>query len=86
MLSEYDDIPFPRSQLVCTCSLQYGTGCGEPDSKALASPRKDPNQWVNLYNYLQSNKTRNGRYKQAVQYVTRIRAYLEHIKNGTNAN
>ncbi|MFX6795104.1 ABC transporter substrate-binding protein, partial [Acinetobacter baumannii] len=41
---------------------------------------KDPNQWVNLYNYLQSNKTRNGRYKQAVQYVTRIRAYLEHIK------
>lgn len=79
MLSEYDDIPFPDRNWYALVAYNMGR-CGEPDSKALASPRKDPNQWVNLYNYLQSNKTRNGRYKQAVQYVTRIRAYLEHIK------
>ncbi|MGL5159473.1 MAG: hypothetical protein ACRC79_11825, partial [Acinetobacter junii] len=25
-------------------------------------------------------QARNGRYKQALQYVTRIRTYLEHLK------
>ena len=31
--------------------------------------------------YLDGNKAQNGRYRQAVQYVTRIRSYLEYIKN-----
>ncbi|MBP8099484.1 MAG: ABC transporter substrate-binding protein, partial [Acinetobacter sp.] len=46
----------------------------------IKSQGKDPNKWVNLYSYLDKNKASNGRYRQAVQYVTRIRAYLEHIK------
>ncbi|MDN8283507.1 ABC transporter substrate-binding protein, partial [Acinetobacter baumannii] len=61
-------------------AYNMGPGAVNQIQKRLQAQGKDPNQWVNLYNYLQSNKTRNGRYKQAVQYVTRIRAYLEHIK------
>lgn len=80
MLSEYDDIPFPDRNWYALVAYNMGPGAVNQIQKRLQAQGKDPNQWVNLYNYLQSNKTRNGRYKQAVQYVTRIRAYLEHIK------
>jgi hypothetical protein len=57
-------------------------GPGEVRFKNESKPKgKNPNQWVNLYDYLQRNQARNGRYKQAVQYVTRIRTYLEHLKD-----
>lgn len=46
----------------------------------ISAQGKNPNSWVNMYSYLQRNKAHNGRYRQAVQYVTRIRSYLEHIK------
>ena len=80
MLSEYDDIPFPDRNWYALVAYNMGPGAVNQIHKRLQAQGKDSNQWVNLYNYLQSNKTRNGRYKQAVQYVTRIRAYLEHIK------
>lgn len=41
---------------------------------------KDPDQWINLYQYLENNQRANARHQQAIQYVKRIRIYLEHIK------
>lgn len=54
--------------------------CCESAAKRIQAQGKNPNNWVNLYAYLEQNKANNGRYRQALQYVTRIRAYLEHIK------
>ncbi len=80
MLTEFDNIPFPDRNWYALVAYNMGPSAVSQIQKRLQSQGKDPNKWVNLYDYLQSNKTRNGRYKQAVQYVTRIRAYLEHIK------
>lgn len=40
---------------------------------------------TNLYNYLERNERANGRYRQALQYVKRIRVYMEHIKRNEMA-
>ncbi|CAM4129184.1 MltF family protein [Acinetobacter pragensis] len=80
MLSRYDDIPFPDRNWYALVAYNMGPGAVNQIRKSIKSQGKDPDQWVNLYAYLDSNKARNGRYRQAVQYVTRIRAYLEHIK------
>ena len=58
-----------------------GPGTVRSIRKRLERQGKDPDQWVNVYNYLERNQRANGRYRQALQYVKRIRVYMEHIKS-----
>ena len=80
MLSRYSNIPFPDRYWYALVAYNMGPGAVDGIQKRLKAQGKNPNDWVNLYGYLDRNKASNGRYRQAVQYVTRIRAYLEHIK------
>lgn len=80
MLSRYEHIPFPDRNWFALVAYNMGPGAVNQLQKRIQSQGKNPNNWVNLYAYLDQNKANNGRYRQAVQYVTRIRAYLEHIK------
>ena len=80
MLNRYSDIPFPDRNWYALVAYNMGPGAVNQIQSRIKAQGKDPDQWVNLYAYLDSNKAGNGRYRQAVQYVTRIRAYLEHIK------
>ena len=80
MLSRYADIPYPDRNWFALVAYNMGPGVVNQLQTRIKSQGKDPNKWVNLYSYLDKNKASNGRYRQAVQYVTRIRAYLEHIK------
>lgn len=80
ILSQFNNIPYPDRNWYALVAYNMGPGAVFKIQKRIQSQGKDPNQWVNLYDYLQKNQTRNGRYKQALQYVTRIRSYVEHIK------
>ena len=80
MLSRFDHIPFPDRHWYALVAYNMGPGAVSGIQTRLKAQGKNPNEWVNLYAYLDQNKANNGRYRQAVQYVTRIRAYLEHIK------
>lgn len=80
MLSRYEDIPFPDRNWYALVAYNMGPGAVNQIQKRIQAQGKDPNNWLNLYAYLQQNQAKNGRYRQALQYVTRIRAYLEHIK------
>jgi membrane-bound lytic murein transglycosylase MltF len=41
---------------------------------------QDPNVWADVYQLMSDQAVKNASYRQAVHYVTRIRAYLETIK------
>lgn len=41
---------------------------------------QDPNVWADVYQLMSDQAIKNASYRQAVHYVTRIRAYLETIK------
>lgn len=80
LLDRYAHIPYPDRNWYALVAYNMGPGAVSQVQKRVKAQGKNPNQWVNLYAYLERNKAQNGRYRQAVQYVTRIRAYLEHIK------
>lgn len=80
MLEQYANIPFPDRNWYALAAYNMGPGAVNQIRNRIQSQGKDPDKWVNFYAYLDRNKANNGRYRQAVQYVTRIRAYLEHIK------
>ena len=80
MLDQFANVPYPDRNWFALVAYNMGPGAVNQIQKRIKAQGKDPNQWVNLYDYLQRNQARNGRYKQAVQYVTRIRTYLEHLK------
>lgn len=84
MLGKYQNIPYPDRNWFALVAYNMGPNAVDNIQKRIKSQGKNPNQWINLYDYLDRNKANNGRYKQAVQYVTRIRAYLEHIKTTPN--
>ena len=80
MLSRYSHIRNPDRNWFALVAYNMGPGAVDGIQKRLKAQGKNPNDWMNMYNFLYRNQAGNGRYKQAVQYVTRIRAYLEHIK------
>lgn len=81
MLSRYASIPYPDRNWYALVAYNMGPGAVSQIQQKLKIQGKNPNQWVNLYAYLEQHKKANSRYGQALQYVTRIRAYLEHIKS-----
>ncbi|WP_180043182.1 transglycosylase SLT domain-containing protein [Acinetobacter sp. YH16039] len=86
MLSRFSDVPLPDRNWYALVAYNMGPGAVEQIQNRIQAQDKNPNNWVNLYSYLERNKASNGRYRQAVQYVTRIRAYLEHIKTSELVN
>lgn len=80
MMSRYEHIPLQDRYWYALIAYNMGPGATDQIMKRLNAQGKNANDWIELYDYLNRNQSRNGRYKQAVQYVTRIRAYLEHIK------
>jgi membrane-bound lytic murein transglycosylase MltF len=72
----------PRSDRLWLALAAYNMGPGTLDRirNTLKSKGKDPNNWGEIFQYLSTNSAKNGQYNQCIQYVTRIRTYLETIK------
>lgn len=81
MMSKYSHIPIQDRYWYALVAYNMGPGATDGIMKRLKAQGKNPNDWIQLYDFLNRNKASNGRYRQAVQYVTRIRSYLEHIKS-----
>ena len=81
MLNRYSNIPYPDRNWYALVAYNMGPGAVSQIQSRLKAQGKNPNSWINLYSYLERHKASNSRYGQATQYVTRIRAYLEHIKS-----
>ena len=79
MLTEFDNIPFPDRNWYALVAYNMGPGAVSQIQKRLQSQGKDPNKWVNLYDYLQSNKREMVDISKQFN-MSLIRAYLEHIK------
>ena len=80
MLKEFDHIPYPDRNWYALVAYNMGPGAVEKVRSQVKKQGKNPDQWINVYQYIENNQAANGRYRQAVQYVKRIRVYLEHIK------
>lgn len=80
MLEQYADVPYPDRNWFALVAYNMGPGAVDQIRQHLKRQGKDPNQWINLYQYLQNHQRANSRHTQAIQYVKRIRIYLEHIK------
>ena len=80
MLDQFKTVP--SSDRIWFALAAYNMGPGALNSVRTKVKRsgKNPNSWADVYAYLSSNSKANSRYKQATHYVTRIRAYLESIK------
>ncbi|WP_111892725.1 transglycosylase SLT domain-containing protein [Acinetobacter sp. MB5] len=81
LLSKYEYIPNPDRHWYALVAYNMGPGAVRQIQKQLTKQGEDPNNWLNMYAYLQQHQASNSRYRQALQYVTRIRAYLEHIQS-----
>ncbi|EPF71580.1 transglycosylase SLT domain-containing protein [Acinetobacter rudis] len=80
MLKKYEHVPAPDRHWFALAAYNMGPGALDSIQNKVQRLGKNPNQWLNVYDYLRNHQSSNARYKQAVTYVTRIRAYLEHIK------
>lgn len=86
LLDQYADIALPDRYWFALVSYNMGPSAVSSIQQRLVQQGDDPNNWVNLYAFLQKHKASNTRYVQALQYVVRIRAYLEHIQNNEMIN
>ena len=80
MKQQFSDVPNPDRIWFSLAAYNMGPGAVKGIQKRLAAQGKDPNRWINVYDYLTTNASKNSRYRQCVHYVTRIRAYLENLK------
>ena len=80
MMSRYSQIPIQDRYWYALIAYNMGPGATDQIMNRLKAQGKNPYDWIQMYDYLNRNQARNSRYKQAIQYVTRIRSYLEHIK------
>lgn len=80
LLSQYDGIALPDRAWYALVAYNMGPNALSTIQRKVQAQGNNPNEWINVYSYLKSNQSANSKYKQAVQYVTRIRAYLEHIQ------
>lgn len=80
MLTQFDHIPNPDQIWFALAAYNMGPGAVERVRGIVKRSGKNPDSWVNVYQYLSSNAKSNGSYRQCITYVTHIRAYLEGIK------
>lgn len=86
MLRLYKDIPDPDRTWFALVAYNMGPAHVRRIQFELVAQGKDPTEFLNLYDYLQRNQAENSRYTQAIHYVTRIRAFLEHIKTSKKSS
>lgn len=84
MLKQYTSIPNPDRLWFSLAAYNMGTGNVDRVRKALKKAGKNPNSWADTYEYLSTHAKSNSQYGQCIHYVTRIRGYLEAMKQNSN--
>ncbi|MEC7120180.1 MAG: transglycosylase SLT domain-containing protein, partial [Pseudomonadota bacterium] len=76
----YAHIPQPDRLWFALAAYNMGPGAVDGVRRRVQQSGHDANRWANVYRYLSENSARRGQYRQVVHYVTRIRGYLETMK------
>ncbi|MBC7751846.1 MAG: transglycosylase SLT domain-containing protein [Candidatus Saccharibacteria bacterium] len=84
MLKQYASIPDPDRLWFSLAAYNMGSGNVDRVRNALKKAGKNPNNWADTYQYLTSHAASNSQYGQCIHYVTRIRGYLEAMKQDRN--
>ena len=84
MLKQYTSIPNPDRLWFSLAAYNMGSGNVDRVRKALKKAGKNPNSWADTYEYLSTHAKSNSQYGQCIHYVTRIRGYLEAMKQDRN--
>lgn len=80
MKKKFGHIQNPDRLWFALASYNMGHGAIFNIQKKLRKQGKDDTQWANVYQYMANNASSNSRYVQCMHYVTRIRSYLEALK------
>lgn len=80
MLSQYEDVPNPDQIWFALAAYNMGPGAVDRVRNIVKRSGKNPDSWVNVYQYMSTHAKSNGSFRQCLTYVTHIRAYLEGIK------
>ena len=81
MQDQYSTIPNPDRVWFSLAAYNMGAGNVERVRKVLAKSGKNPDSWADVFEYMANNKAKNAQYGQCLHYVTRIRGYLEAMKD-----
>ncbi len=84
MQKQYASIPNPDRLWFSLAAYNMGSGNVDRVRNALKKAGKNPNSWADVYQYLTTHAKSNSQYGQCVHYVTRIRGYLEAMKQNSN--
>jgi membrane-bound lytic murein transglycosylase MltF len=80
MMTQYSTIPNPDRIWFALAAYNMGSGNVDRVRKAVKKMGKNPDNWADTYQYLSTHAKSNSQYGQCIHYVTRIRGYLEAIK------
>jgi membrane-bound lytic murein transglycosylase MltF len=80
MMAQYSSIPNPDRIWFSLAAYNMGSGNVDRVRHAVKKMGKNPDNWADTYQYLSTHAKSNSQYGQCVHYVTRIRGYLEAIK------
>jgi membrane-bound lytic murein transglycosylase MltF len=77
---QYSSLPRPDRLWFSLAAYNMGPGALDQVRRQVKKSGQNPNHWPDVYRYMADRASKNGSYSQAVRYVTRIRAYLETLK------
>lgn len=80
MMTQYSSIPNPDRIWFALAAYNMGNGNVDRVRNAVKKMGKNPDNWADTYQYLSIHAKSNSQYGQCIHYVTRIRGYLEAIK------
>jgi membrane-bound lytic murein transglycosylase MltF len=80
MMDKYSSIPNPDRIWFSLAAYNMGGGNVDRVRRAVKKMGKNPDNWAYTYQYLSTHAKSNSQYGQCLHYVTRIRGYLEAIK------
>lgn len=80
MMRRYGNIGNPDRLWFALAAYNMGPGAVDNVRQAVRQAGGDPNSWPAVYTWLQQHQAENSRYTQCMHYVSRIRAYVETIK------
>lgn len=84
LMTQYADIPNPDRIWFSLAAYNMGSGNVDRVRSAVKKMGKNPDNWTETYQYLSTHAKSNSQYAQCLHYVTRIRGYLEAIKQSQN--
>lgn len=85
LMQRYQHIAEPDRTWFALAAYNLGPAAVLQIQNRVKAQGQNPYQWVYIFDYLRRNQSKNAKYEQAIQYVTRIRTFVELLKKNEQA-